>query len=342
MTRYRKLSLCSAFALAISLTACGGDGGSLASIPTPIPVPTPTPTPPPQVPPGTVGAAAQAQVNNASLFPEARNGGPTIEDLSAKQFPLLQTVIKFSGTTATADTASIAGGATLTGLSQAGKYNFKVPGIGLDVAVSAAGGYYCYDLYPCGSAGGVRVQLALADPKETNLSWTSFGTWDTEIGQSYPYDGSHGRYIFGYATPLAAIPRTGSATYTGKTDGWVLYPQETSGGRGIVSRSLTGDATLQANFASRAITGILTNMHSDHDPWNSVSLQGTISSTQNAFSGAAAATSSPGGAAALIGTATGTLAGLFFGPVAQELGAIWTLSDGTKTAIGSIGAKSGP
>ena len=36
------------------------------------------------------------------------------------------------------------------------------------------------------------------------------------------------------------------------------------------------------------------------------------------------------------------IAGLFFGPAAEELGAVWTLSDGTRTAIGTIGAKTGP
>lgn len=32
----------------------------------------------------------------------------------------------------------------------------------------------------------------------------------------------------------------------------------------------------------------------------------------------------------------------FFGPVGQEVGAIWTFFDGNATALGSIAAKKGP
>jgi hypothetical protein len=37
--------------------------------------------------------------------------------------------------------------------------------------------------------------------------------------------------------------------------------------------------------------------------------------------------------------ATGTLEGKFFGPSAQEAGAVWTLFDGTKAAIGTLTGK---
>jgi hypothetical protein len=36
------------------------------------------------------------------------------------------------------------------------------------------------------------------------------------------------------------------------------------------------------------------------------------------------------------------VAGMFFGPNAEELGAVWTLSDGIGAAIGTIGAKHDP
>jgi hypothetical protein len=37
--------------------------------------------------------------------------------------------------------------------------------------------------------------------------------------------------------------------------------------------------------------------------------------------------------------ATGTLEGKFFGPAAQEAGAVWTLFDGTRAAIGTLTGK---
>jgi hypothetical protein len=40
--------------------------------------------------------------------------------------------------------------------------------------------------------------------------------------------------------------------------------------------------------------------------------------------------------------ATGTLEGRFFGPSAQEAGAVWTLFDGTNAAIGTLGGRRGP
>jgi hypothetical protein len=105
---------------------------------------------------------------------------------------------------------------------------------------------------------------------------------------------------------------------------------------------LTGDATLQANFGAASITGSLTNMTADGTPWNSVSLLGAISGGQNYFSGTTAVSSTPAGPSSLNGSASGTFAGLFFGPNAQELGAVWTLFDGTSAALGTIGAKTSP
>jgi hypothetical protein len=105
---------------------------------------------------------------------------------------------------------------------------------------------------------------------------------------------------------------------------------------------LAGDATLQTNFGTGTITGSLTNMTANGAPWNSVSLAGTISGGQNYFSGTSGVSSAPAGPYSLSGSATGTFAGLFFGPNAQELGAVWTLFDGTNAAAGTIGAKSGP
>jgi len=90
------------------------------------------------------------------------------------------------------------------------------------------------------------------------------------------------------------------------------------------------------------MTGNLTNMTVNGAIWNSVSLMGTISGGQNSFSGTSAVSSAPAGPFALNSSATGTFSGLFFGPSAQELGAVWTLFDGTNAAEGTIGAKTGP
>jgi hypothetical protein len=56
----------------------------------------------------------------------------------------------------------------------------------------------------------------------------------------------------------------------------------------------------------------------------------------NRFRGATAVASTPSGLFTLSGTATGSITGAFYGPTAQNLGAIWTLSDGTTSAIGGV------
>ena len=150
---------------------------------------------------------------------------------------------------------------------------------------------------------------------------------------------SYAAYVTGYATPEAAVPTTGTATYNGSAQAHIVYPNA-QGQNGIGHDYVSGDASLEANFGTRHISGNLTNMTNGSAPWNSVSLLGAISGGN--FSGTTAATSEPGGPSALSGSATGTFAGLFFGPAAQELGAVWTLSDGTATAFGTIGARTDP
>ena len=73
--------------------------------------------------------------------------------------------------------------------------------------------------------------------------------------------------------------------------------------------------------------------------WNDVSFSASIGTGTNRFSGTTAATSAPGTGFSLAGSATGTINGAFFGPAAQNVGAVWTLGDGSISAIGTIAGK---
>jgi hypothetical protein len=331
MAHFRKYSMASAIALAFGLTACGGGGGGgMASIPPPPPTPTPA---------GVVGAAARATVPNANLFPQATVGGPTMQAHSTTVFPLLETVVSIGSAGAVANTAANNGGGTLqsdsTGTSINHHYSLGVPGLGFTDVALVAGGFYCYTF--CGRGGGQSISLDIVDPATSNLSWTSYGVWDAY--QSSTQTMTLAPFVTGYRTPAGSVPTTGTATYNGLVVGRAMFP-EAGALHGVGVYWLDGDAALQANFGSGNITGSLTNMTAGGVPWNSVSLMGAISGGN--FSGTSAATSSPAGIASLSGSATGTFAGMFFGPSAQELGAVWTLYDGARSAIGSIGAKSGP
>jgi hypothetical protein len=330
MTNWKR-KMASSLALAIGLAACGGGGGGggLVSIPPP---PTPTPTPTPAA--ATIGAPARAIVPNANLFPIAVAGGPTIQAHSTTVFPLLQTVVSIGGGTVAAGTATMNGGATLAFNSIGDSYQLNLgnPALGVSSAVLNArpAGIYQADL------GSISVFLDIANPATSNLSWTTYGFWDIHSSATI----INAPFVTGYETPAGSIPASGTATYAGSVVGEAFTPLAGQQS-GVGYAALSGDATLQANFASGSITGSLTNMivtgfEGDTTPWNSVSLLGAISGGQ--FSGASAATSAPGNYASLSGSATGTFAGMFFGPNAQELGAVWTLFDGTSAAVGSIGA----
>ena len=176
MARYRKTSMVSAIALAVCLTACGGGGGGVGSIPPP-PV---TPPPPPPPPPLPIEAAAQAVLPAANLFPQAQAGGPTIQDHALTNFPLIESVVTIDATGVGPDDGAMSTGADLdfeaTGHAD-DEYSLSVPGAGLSHVDLTAGGFYCYgDL--CGAANGQYVEVTIADPATSDLSWTTYGFWD--------------------------------------------------------------------------------------------------------------------------------------------------------------------
>jgi hypothetical protein len=175
-------------------------------------------------------------------------------------------------------------------------------------------------------------------------SYVAVGAWGTRSGNTGPLQ-SYSFYSFGYETPGSAMPRTGTAQFTGLATGNVF---QTNNGT-ILSTEVDGKASLSANFSSGQVTGSLTQMQQwdgmgfnsaqGYLPWNDVSLNANIAPGTNKFSGTAAVTSAPGTAFSLAGSAAGRVDGALYGPAAQNLGAVWSLSDGSKSAIGAVAAK---
>lgn len=329
MTHYLKFIMASSVAMVIGLSGCGGGGGSgLVSTP---------PPPPPPVSSATVSAPASPIVPNASLFPAPTSGGPTIQAHSNTLFPLLQTAVSTTTSGATAAVTTMNGGGTL---------EFGAPGtsVQLDVGNAQLGvSNAVLNVTPQGSyegtvGGGAVAMVAMADPATSNLSWTTYGFWAVEAPNRARTESN---FVTGYRTPTASVPNTGSATYVGSVTGTGFRPAA-GGLNGLAYYNLTGSAQLVANFASGAMTGSLDlvshSFEGDTNPFNTVSLVGAISGGD--FTGTTAVTSAPAGA--LASNATGTFAGMFFGPNAQELGAVWTLFDGTASAMGSLGATTAP
>jgi len=106
---------------------------------------------------------------------------------------------------------------------------------------------------------------------------------------------------------------------------------------------LIGNANFTVDFTTGKISGALSGIVTNDDTivsssWNDVSITANIAAGTNRLSGTTASTASPNSIFALKGSAAGVINGAFYGPAGQNLGAVWTLSDGTGSAIGFVGA----
>lgn len=186
----------------------------------------------------------------------------------------------------------------------------------------------------------------------TSLNYTLLGTWNYK-----PADGKSsvlGVTVSGYQTPAGSVPISGTATYVGAGGvvGSVVIP---SGSGGISPAVLEGDVNLNVNFATQQVNGTLSNMTAQSvtsnatSPWNNVTLTGSLSQTAGStnrgavITGTTQAQAAPSGATfGMSSGATGVLSGALFGPNANEVGAVWSVNEGSgatgKTAFGIFGA----
>lgn len=328
----RTMILGGMIALGTMLSACGGGrggGGHVASTPPP----PPTPTPAPQYTLGTPVVNTSAPLVPGALTPspalvEAQPGSEGFRGLTQTTvFPMLQTVAEpytFAG-----DASATAKGGTVTAHASPGVFTF---------AVNSRVPPYSYTVGP---------HDHLEVDGET-LDYTRFGNWV----YYYPTEGPthHGVWNIGFATPAAAVPTSGQATYTGKTTGFYdeVHP---CGCSGWMTLSFAGDARLTADFGTRQFTGNFTNLAITGGfvpngipsplptPLNDVAFSGTISAGTNWFSGQTSVTGQAAGPQAFTPDAAGSITGMFYGPAANEVGGVWTLSDAYRRLIGSFGAR---
>lgn len=183
--------------------------------------------------------------------------------------------------------------------------------------------------------------LTTADSNAATLSYASFGYWAFQPADFPITAGTLMAYFNGRETPLTAVPRTGSATYSGATLGY--------GAVSGVDFFLTGNVLLNASFTTAGgtiggqVNTIATIPVSSPLPAGAALptrldfTAGTISS--NGFSGTTTAVS---GASSVVGS--GTFAGKFYGPLAEEVAGQWRIESAPEPAatlrvIGGFGAK---
>lgn len=159
---------------------------------------------------------------------------------------------------------------------------------------------------PSGSDLAVAV-----DPALQGWDYQSFGVWITGAGTG---SGSAGAVSVGAQTAGSAIPTTGSATFTGLLGGTYLDP---AGVEHLVGANLS----VNANFAGRslALSSSMTADISTGAAMPGLDLTGSLS--YNAQSSTLMGTLS-----AVNGRLSGPGTGYFFGPAAQEIGGIFSLS----------------
>ena len=187
----------------------------------------------------------------------------------------------------------------------------------------------------------VSVFLDTTFDNNTDFSWLAYGNWSISSSANVIQNGSV--YVTGFETPLAGKPTTGTATFNGFITGATFFPN----GANLPVASLNGTAQLTANWATGGISGtassiVATPLPAGSQPtqgWNGLTFSGTITSGTTAFSGTTTATGNIGSTFALTNGATGTLNGQFYGTTAQEVGALWSVNDGTRAASGYLVAK---
>ena len=183
----------------------------------------------------------------------------------------------------------------------------------------------------------------------------SYITWKPEVENPLTADSSedavtatYATVVHGDRTPEAAMPASGTATYTGS-----MQAREFPGDSAVSSLSpdatkYRGDAVLMADFGNAGVGGRLTELQSrpgdNSSPWADVEgelafdagIGGTIPG--NRFT--AGEITGTGDMAGYTG-ASGAVRGAFFGPAAEEAGGVFeaSRSDTDKVIVGHFGGK---
>jgi transferrin binding protein len=186
-----------------------------------------------------------------------------------------------------------------------------------------------------GCSGGTCVaetptaSVAVIDPVAAGWNYQSLGVWTMDVT---PTTWVAGAASFGAATSGNALPTTGTAVFNGLTAGFYLD----SGGTPF---GTVGAMRADVDFSGRSIqfstsgTSRINGITSVRTPDTGLNLSGTLSYAPgvNSFSGAVQTAN---------GQLTGQGSGRFYGPTAQEIGGVYSLSGaGVSRMIGGFGGK---
>jgi len=278
------------------------------------------------------------------------NNGSTASSTSSSSTTTSSSVTPWGHGTPGSVQLATAGGPTFAGSSNQANVAFVAVSRNLEAGANIRAGDDTTVTVIANSPHGSSVRLAIpslgiddyfntntdlrgfaGDTPYWGLNYVALGEWAHWNGT--PRTTSYTATVFGYETPASAIPTTGSAEFRGYASGVVFKGSDPG-------TYLSGFANVSADFTSGKVTGAFTlKIGGSSQPWNDVSVSASILSGTNKFSGTTAVTSVPNNNLSLSGAASGRIDGGFYGPGADELGAVWTLSDSSGSAVGGLAGR---
>ncbi len=310
-----------ALGLAALVTGCGG-GGEVASTPTPPPPATVADAPPPPTTPVNASFAAPLKSETFNNLSARMTGTETASGPKNATAKLEGTASKI-----TFDAATNTYQFTSVGPAPNGTSPEQMNLVTTDTD-------FCYTT-PCivsGNAVGSILRRGVQGSNSLGFLYTyvSFANWHNEVASGSDTMRTMNVAVFGATTPASAIPKTGTASYQLDINGYqITGPLGTTGSHAILPTYVgTGSANFDFGGGTYSMTGSVPGVV-NYGASETFTSSGKLTSGANGFAGTFGFNDS-----AAFG---GTLNGWFFGPAAQELGAVFAGSapDG-RTTVGTI------
>lgn len=325
-------STSTALALALILMPAAAQARRHGQQPAPTATPTPTPSPGPITAAGVSTAAALAPTNS------------TLDDLTVSQvFPAWQSTVKYSYPASGSNAGKPSGFGNFAKATSSVRYDaatnsYTIRDTGNASATStfgpanvvAAESDASHTVYRK-SGGGTTETLTMLNPGAANpliaLTYASYGhwrkttpgaAWNGDTGQSDTW------FVYGIKTSAAQMPRTGSASYMTVLDG--TFADKTA------LYAVSGTGSILADFGAGSLGFSATALGTPESgpllDFGTITGTGSIKTNSASFS----AKGSAGGYKM-------DMSGYFFGPAAEEVGAVFRLSGNGGNGTGAVVGK---
>jgi len=166
---------------------------------------------------------------------------------------------------------------------------------------------------------------------DNSLSSSEYGIWQHNVAADGTAQAT-GAFAHGQDTPAAAIPTTGTATYTGGAIGY--------GTNGTQNFGMVGTSSVTADFGARMVGGNISLTPQDNtgaalDNATTFTFSGAaIAANSNKFAGTIAST---GTSTVLPTVVNGNVQGAFFGAAANEVGGTFAATGGKSSVVAAFG-----